>query len=77
MDQAKIRRPLTMTLVELGQVLGISRPVVYDAAKRGELPVPIIRIGKRMVVSRAAVDALLGVQGASEHTGAGSMTDVA
>lgn len=57
-----------MTISELAQALGISRPVAYSLAKNDELPVPVIRLGRRMVVSRAAVDALLGV----EHTVTGN-----
>ena len=48
---------LTYTLTEVAQRLGISRALAYRAANRGELP--ICRIGRRMVVPRAAFLRLL------------------
>lgn len=50
---------LTMTIPEVAKALGISRGLAYDLARRNELPVPVIRLGKRMVLSRKAVEALL------------------
>ncbi|MGC4107066.1 MAG: helix-turn-helix domain-containing protein [Thermomicrobiales bacterium] len=50
----------TMNIEPLAEMLGISRMKAYDLARRDELPVPVIRLGRRMVVSVAAVDALLG-----------------
>lgn len=49
----------TMNLADVAKVLGISRPVAYALAQRGEFPVPVIRLGRRMVVSKRAVEALL------------------
>lgn len=50
---------LTMTIPEVARTLGISRGLAYELAKRDELPVPIIKLGRRMVLSRKAVEALL------------------
>jgi excisionase family DNA binding protein len=49
--------PLTYTLTEAARRLGISRALAYEAANRGELPV--CRIGRRMLVPRAALLRLL------------------
>ena len=49
----------TMTIPEFCRALGIGRNQGYTAAQRGELPVPVIRIGKRVLVARAAVERLL------------------
>jgi excisionase family DNA binding protein len=49
---------LTYTLTEAAGRLGISRALAYEAAHRGELPV--CRIGRRMLVPRAALLRLLG-----------------
>jgi excisionase family DNA binding protein len=49
---------LTYTLSEAAGRLGISRALAYEAAHRGELPV--CRIGRRMLVPRAALLRLLG-----------------
>lgn len=54
---------LTLTVEEAAVVLGISRGSAYSAAARGDLP-GVIRIGRRMVVSRARLMAALGETGA-------------
>jgi excisionase family DNA binding protein len=48
---------LTVSIRETARLLGISRSAAYRAARRGELPV--IRIGKRVVVSRARLYELI------------------
>ena len=48
---------LTYTLNEAARRLGISRALAYEAANRGELPV--CRIGRRMLIPRAALLRLL------------------
>lgn len=50
---------LTMTIPEVAKALGISRGLAYDLAKRDVLPVPVIRLGRRMVLSRKAFELLL------------------
>ena len=51
---------LTMTIPEVAKSLGISRGTCYSLARRGLLPVPVIKLGeKRMVVSRRALERLL------------------
>jgi excisionase family DNA binding protein len=59
---------LTYTLTEAAQQLGISTWLAYEAAHRGELPV--CRIGRRMLVPRAALLRLLG-QDPSEDSESG------
>jgi excisionase family DNA binding protein len=49
---------LTLTVEEAASILGISRAGAYDAVQRGEIP--SIRIGRRILVPRAALDRLLG-----------------
>lgn len=48
----------TMTIPEAATLLGISRNSAYVAARKGELPV--VRIGKRFLVPRSALERLLG-----------------
>lgn len=59
MDATADRRTerLTYEVEEAGRMLGISRGAAYQAVQRGELP--SIRIGKRIVIPRAAFDRLL------------------
>lgn len=50
-------RRATVTLAEAAQVLGISRSTAYELARTGELPV--LRLGRRLVISKRALDRLL------------------
>ncbi len=50
----------TLTIEEVGQALGINRATAYQLAQRDQLPVPVIRLGRRMVVGRAALERALG-----------------
>jgi excisionase family DNA binding protein len=52
----------TYSVAEAGKLLGIGRNQTYDAIKRGE--VPAIRIGKRLLVPKAALDRLLSGEAA-------------
>jgi excisionase family DNA binding protein len=49
----------TYSVPEAARLLGISERFGYELARRNELPVPVISLGRRMVVSRAALDAVL------------------
>lgn len=49
---------LTLTVEEAGRLLGLSRPSAYEAASRGDLPT--IRIGRRLLVPKAALEKMLG-----------------
>jgi excisionase family DNA binding protein len=47
----------TYDVEEAGRVLGIGRSAAYEAVRRGEIP--SIRLGKRVVVPRAALERML------------------
>jgi excisionase family DNA binding protein len=49
---------VTITVDEAAKALGIGRNSAYEAVHRGEIPA--VRIGRRLVVPRAALDRLLG-----------------
>jgi predicted DNA-binding transcriptional regulator AlpA len=49
----------TMDIPEFAVRFGCSKPVAYELARLDQLPVPTIRIGRRVVVSRRAVEDLL------------------
>jgi len=51
------REPATLTIEETAAILRIGRNQAYEAAKRGEIP--SIKIGRRILVSRQALDQLL------------------
>jgi excisionase family DNA binding protein len=48
---------LTVTTAEAARLLGISRNLAYEAARRGEIPT--IRIGRRILVPIAALERLI------------------
>jgi len=50
--------PLTLTVEEAARALRISRTLAYEAARSGALP--CVRIGRRLLVPREALDRLLG-----------------
>jgi excisionase family DNA binding protein len=52
---------LTLTVEEAASALGIGRNSAYEAVRNGD--VPSIRIGKRLLVPRAALDRLLAEAG--------------
>ena len=47
----------TYTVEEVAEILGIGRNSTYEAIRRGEIPA--IRLGRRLVVSKAALKRLL------------------
>lgn len=49
----------TMTIEEVARVLGLCRSFAYEKARADELPVPVIRVGRKLLVSRQAVERLL------------------
>lgn len=50
-------RPLVLGVADAARMLGISRALAYDLARRQRLPV--VRLGRRIVVPEAAIRALL------------------
>lgn len=47
--------PYVLSIEAIGQILGISRTTAYDHARRDLLPVPVIKSGRRMMVSTTAI----------------------
>ena len=48
---------LVYTVEEAGRLLGVSRTTAYECVRTGQLP--SVRLGRRIVVPRAAIEALL------------------
>lgn len=48
---------LTLSVEEAARALGIGRGLAYEMARTGRLPV--VRLGRRMVVPRARLEAML------------------
>ncbi len=58
-----------MTIDEAAKILGISRALAYESARRGELPV--LKLGRRLLVPREAFKRWLespSPLGAGQHT---------
>ena len=51
---------VTFGIVEAGAKLGLGRNAAYEAARTGDIPT--IRIGRRILVPKAAFEALLCVE---------------
>lgn len=52
----------TFTIPEAADLLGVSRNSAYAEAQTGELAgVPVIRVGRRLVVPRVPLEAVLGI----------------
>lgn len=60
---------LTVTVEAAARLLGIGRGSAYDAARRGELPT--IRIGRRLLVPLAALNAMLACEAVTSHPKSG------
>ena len=56
-------RCATLTVEEAGEMLGLSRGLAYDAVGKGEIP--SVRIGRRILIPRVALDRLLESAGKS------------
>lgn len=51
----------TVSLTEAAELLGVGRATAYNAAKSGNFPVPVLRVGSRYVVPTRPLLQVLGV----------------
>ena len=58
MTEATRVETATVSVSHAAELLGIGRNLAYELARRGELP-GALRLGRRIVVSRKALDAFL------------------
>lgn len=57
---------LVLTVEEAGRLLRISRGLAYDMVRQGSLPT--IRLGRRILVPRAALERMLEIRNPSNAT---------
>lgn len=57
-DEAMNTECRTISVEEAGRLLGVSRNTAYECVKSGHLPV--IRLGRKIRVPRAALEKMLG-----------------
>jgi len=55
--EAYVQARLTYTVPEVAELLGISRSSAYECVRRGEIPA--LTLGRRVVIAKATIDALL------------------
>ncbi|MGI5512760.1 helix-turn-helix domain-containing protein [Streptomyces sp. CA-106131] len=53
--------PAAVDLVTAGRALSLGRTTAYELARRGEFPVPTLRLGNQYRVRRADLLDLLGI----------------
>ncbi len=53
--------PVSVGIEDAGRAFGISRGLAYRMQREGRFPVPVLRIGRRLVVTRASLLNALGV----------------
>ena len=58
----------TYNIKECSERLGIGRSLMYSLVTRGEIP-GVIRLGRRILISRAAIDEMLENQGNGQFAG--------
>jgi excisionase family DNA binding protein len=59
-------QPLTLTIPQAAELLGISASKAYEAARAGDLPT--IKIGARVLVSRRRLEELIDGENAAPHS---------
>jgi excisionase family DNA binding protein len=59
MERTNTMEKATLTIEEVAVRLGIARSTAFALAKRDALPVPVIRLGRRVVVSRDLIERVL------------------
>ncbi len=63
----------TVTIDELAAKLGVDRGTAYRLARADKLPIPVIRVGRRQVVARAALERILAGERLSSHSDGGAI----
>ncbi len=51
----------TMEVPEAAAAIGVSAWAAYRSIREGTFPLPVIRVGRRIVVPRAPLERLLGI----------------
>lgn len=60
----------TVSLAEASRALGIHRSTGWELWRRGEFPVPVLKVGHRLFVAKVHLERfLLGGEAASERAG--------
>jgi hypothetical protein len=60
--------PVTVDILTAGRAFGIGRDQAYRLVREGQFPVPVLRLGRVLRVTRAAVLAALGIDDPTTST---------
>lgn len=60
-EQEILALPVTVDVEKAGQAWGFGRTKSFKLAKSGEFPCQVLRYGRRLVVTKAAITAALGI----------------
>ena len=60
-DEELLALPVTVDLVTAGRAFRMGRTKAYELARDGEFPCQVLPLGRRFVVTKAALLAALGV----------------
>jgi excisionase family DNA binding protein len=52
----------TVDVATAAEILGVNKLTLYDAIRRGDSPVPVIKVGRRYLISKSELDRVLGVE---------------
>lgn len=61
--------PLPLTVRQTARLWNCSPDVIYESIQRGDLPVPVLRIGRAIRLPRAAVFAAIGATEGEQEPG--------
>ncbi|MFC1935590.1 helix-turn-helix domain-containing protein [Chloroflexota bacterium] len=62
-EPEQVAEPQTVSVEVACRLLGISRGLGYALVNRGEFPVTVLRLGRRLIVPKAALERLLQGEG--------------
>jgi len=57
--QVDLTQCATVSLSEAAQILGVHRSTAWDLHRRGEFPLPVLAVGKRLRVAKVHLESFL------------------
>jgi len=66
--------PVVVDLTTAGRVFGLGRDLSALLAERGEFPVPVLQLGRKRIVTRAAIMHALGIDDPPSNPLAGALS---
>jgi hypothetical protein len=66
-EEELLALPVTVDLSTAGRAFGLGRTKAYEMARADEFPCPVLSLGRRLVVTKAALLKALGMEWAPER----------